>query len=82
MTWWDDGPDNYGTSELFLESGWLPAETADTLRTLLKFVDMDVRPGNKSDAALILIEYELATTIRDENDPHLVWARHLLKEHL
>lgn len=77
-----DEVDDYGTSEQYLESGWLTPDTADTLRTLLKFVDMDVRPGNKSDAALVLIEYELSTYARDENDPHLVWARHLMKEHL
>ncbi len=81
MSYYEDDYDDSG-DEQRLEAGWLTSETADTLRRLLNFVDMDVRPGNKSDAALILIEYELRTKDVDENDPHLVWARHLLKEHL
>ena len=82
MSYYEDDYDDRG-DEQRLEAGWMTSEDVETLRALLNFVDRsDPRPGNKSDAALILLDYQLSTKPWDENDPHLVWAQHLLKEHL
>lgn len=80
------GEDDYddGVAEGLLEAGWMCDDDVQTLRTLLRFIEFEHPPrvGNKHDAALILIEHQLRVGDVDENEPNLVWARHLMKEHI
>lgn len=67
-----------------LPDGCIDPEEAATLRDLFKHVDLpEPRPGNKSDAALIMIDhilYHVPTFPPKPEDPSVMWARTLLKD--
>ncbi len=71
----DDVPD--------LPEGAIDPEEAEQLRDLFKHVDMpDPRPGNTSDAALIMIDHLLHHVEHyppKPEDPTVTWAKALLK---
>lgn len=74
--WGDDG--DFETDHL-IDAGWWIPDDVQELRDLLKFVDLsEPRPGNRSDAALILINAKLNDV--PDTDPHVVWAQILLKD--
>jgi hypothetical protein len=87
--------DGYRTDEQRLEDGWISEDVVEEIRALLKLVDYPdpfPRPGSRSDAAMILIEQHInpPKVIRDVStgayrpampeDPHVTWAKHLLKD--
>lgn len=76
----DDSDDLYSRIS---DAGGLVPEEVDDLRTLLQHVEFAPCPGSKSDAALILIDRMLNPPRYDApEDPHVTWARHLLKDDL
>lgn len=76
MSYWepDDGPE--------LPEGWMSEDDVAELQALLKYIDYPdpfPRPGNKSDAALILLDHLLNPPLAAAPvDPHVVWAKTLL----
>lgn len=75
MSYWepDDPPE--------LPEGCISEDVVEEIRELLKYVNFDTRPGNKSDAALILInEHINPPKVGAVEDPHVTWAKHLLKD--
>lgn len=83
-------PDDDDLGERAGEAGYLDPDTVDQLRKLLNQVEMQTRPGNKSDAALVMIEhllnppqaiYFVEGGIKEPiEDPNVTWAKILLKD--
>jgi len=75
MSYWepDDPPE--------LPDGCLDVDTVEQLQDLLKHVDISTRPGNRSDAALVLIDNLINPPRHDAaEDPAVTWAKTLLKD--
>ena len=79
MSWYepDDPPE--------LPDGWLSDDEVEEIRALLKHVELQHRPGNRSDAALILIDQiinppRVGAPGDPPEDPVVTWAKILLKD--
>jgi hypothetical protein len=69
---------------LELPEDWWDGDSVQQLRDLLRYVDMPDPPraGSKSDAALILLDHLLTPPRATEKyeDPHVLWAKTLMKD--
>jgi hypothetical protein len=76
----------WGTPEddVELPEGAISEDVVEKIRTLLEYIDYPEifpRPGNKSDAALILIEQEInPPRVGKVEDPMVTWAKTLMKD--
>lgn len=78
---WLEPDDDGGWAEAAYDAGWISEDVVEEIRALLKEVVFEARPGNRSDAALILID--LAINPPDPKapvDPTVLWAKTLLKD--
>lgn len=72
-------PDDYPE----LPEGCISEDVVEEIRELLKHVEFHTRPGNRSDAALVLIEQHInPPKVGAPEDPSVTWAKHLLKDAL
>jgi hypothetical protein len=82
----DEPPDDdgYRKVEDLLDDGWISEDVVEEIRTLLKLVEYPEtfpRPGSRSDAAMILIDLAInPAKVGAIEDPHVTWAKHLLKD--
>lgn len=75
MSWYE--PDD----PIELPEGCISEDVVEEIRALLKHVEIETRPGNRSDAALILIEQHINPPRYDApEDPTVTWAKALLKD--
>lgn len=77
--WGEPDDDNLG--ERASEAGYIDPDTADTLRELMKHVSWGNTPGDRSAAALTMIDHLLNPPRAGQpDDPHVLWAKTLLKD--
>lgn len=80
MSYWepDDPPE--------LPDGWIDEDTVEQLKSMMRFVEFHEdfpRPGNRHDAALVMLDHILnPPNANQPDDPIVMWAKVLMKDHL
>lgn len=81
MSYYEDDDYDNTWGETAAENGWLSEDSVALCKELLRHVEFQTRPGNISDAALILLEHELNPPLAvAPEDPNVTWAKHLMKD--